>query len=599
MRFTLTRSATAVLLWLAALLSTAQAATPVRYTVSLANPERHVFQVTMVLDAGSSRLVDVRLPVWDALYQVRDFSQFVSEVRAGPNAQVEKIEKSAWRVTLELPEGSGPRPSTIELRYRVFANRSGPFGLQLDSQHAFINPAQLLMYTDEHRSLPAELRFTDAPSDWKAATALAEQDGAWRANSYDHLRDSPIEMSGFEESTFTAGGGNYRIVVHAAPGTYSMAELRRMVERVVTFQTALLRDVPFPRFTLLYHFREGAGGGMEHAESAAMDFSPLRSPRDLERLAGLTAHEFFHLWNVKRIRPQSLQPVDYTREQYTRGLWFSEGVTSTYSSYTLLRAGLISREQFLEEVARDIHGLEARPARLHQSLEESSLDAWLEKYGYYTGPERSISYYQKGKLAGMLLDLAIRQATENRRSLDDLLRYLNERFARAGRFFDERHDLPTAAEAVAGRPFGDLFRQLVRSAEPVPYGQFLQYAGLELQEETRTVASLGFSPYRAPGREITVDGVEAGGAAARAGVRDGDELLLVNGQPVRRSLSGIAASIAPGSKVRIKLRRNGREFEVRYPTGRATEQVTVIVPVANPTPLQQKIRDGWLSGKTE
>lgn len=592
----ISRLAARALLWLAVFLSPVLA-TPVRYTVSLANPERHYINVTMSLEAGSTAPLAVRLPVWDSLYQVRDFAQYVSEVRAGANAQVEKIEKSAWRVTPQAPsEGNATR---IELRYRVFANRPGPFGLQLDSQHAFINPAQLLMYADQHRRQPVELRFTDLPVGWKAATALSEKDGAWHARHYDHLTDSPIEISNFAETSFTAGGGSYRVVVHAAPDAYSMPALRRTVEPIVSFQTALMRDVPFARFTFFYHFREGASAGMEHAESTAIEFTPPRTERDRERLASLTAHEFFHLWNVKRIRPQSLEPVDYTREQYTRALWFCEGVTSTYATYTLLRIGLVSRERFLEELGRDIQELEARPARLHQSLEEASLDAWLEKYGYYTGPERSISYYLKGKLAGMLLDLAIRQATENRRSLDDVLRYLNARFARAGKFFDDRRDLQEAAEAVAGQRLGDLFQRLVRSTEPVPYAQLLGYAGLELREETRVLAALGFHASRGTGRGYLVDSVEAGSAAARAGVQAGDELLQVNGRPARAALSDIASAVAPGSKVRLRLSRNGREFEARYSTGRVTEQVTVVAPLARPSPLQEKIRQGWLSGRTE
>ncbi len=583
--------------FLAACFSTALAAAPVRYTLSLANPEKHYIGVTMKLDAGDASYLDVRLPVWNGLYQVYDFAQYVSQVQTGPDARVEKLEKSAWRVTPKAPpEGKAPE---IEVRYRIFADRAGPFGAQLDSRHAFINPAQVLMYTDEHRHLPVELRFTELAPRWKVAAALAERDGVWQARSYDHLADSPIEISEFDEATFAAGGGSYRIVVHAARDAYSMAALRRTVERIVTFQTALMQDVPFSRFTFLYHFGEGRGGGMEHADSAAMDMPPQRNQRDAARLASLTAHEFFHLWNVKRIRPQSLEPVDYSREQSTRALWFSEGFTDTYASYTLLRSGLMSRERFLEELGRDIRELESRPARLHQSLEESSLDAWLEKYGYYNSPERSISYYRKGKLVGILLDLAIRQATENRRSLDEVLRYLNERYGRAGRFFDERRDIQAAAEAVAGQPLGSLFEDLVRSARPVPYESFLQYAGLGLRQEQRPVALLGFHASRGTGRNYTIQSVARRGPADKAGVRPGDEPLAVNGQELRSPFSEIAEAITPGSKVKLRLRRDSREFEVRYKTGRATEEVTVVAPLPRPSPLQEKVREGWLSGKTE
>ncbi len=570
-------------------------ASVVYYTVSLADREGHHIRVRMEFDAGRDPQVDLRLPVWNALYQVQDFAAYVSGVQAsaadGTAAPVEKLEKSRWRIT-------PPGPGVIVLQYRVFADRPGPFGAQLDSRHAFINPAQILMYTDDRHRRPVKLRLTDLAAGWKVATALEEHGGAWQARDYDHLADSPFEVSEFQEEAFTAGAGHYRIVVHATPDAYSMPVLRRMLERIVTCQTALMRDVPFARFTFLYHFREGGSGGMEHADSTAIDAPPQRTERDSEALAGVSAHEFFHLWNVKRIRPRSLEPSDYSREQYTRALWFSEGFTSTYGSYTLLRTGLLKPERFLEEVARDIRELEGRPARLFQSLEESSLDAWLEKYGYYGSPERSISYYQKGKLTGFLLDLAIRHATRNRRSLDDVLRYLNERYARAGRFFDERGDIQAAAEAVAGRPFADLFEQLVRTAQPVPYATYLAYAGLELRKELREAANLGFSGARGAGRSYVIHSVPAKGPAGKAGVQAGDELLEINGA-APGDLWRLAEEIRPGGEVRLKLRRNGRQLQARYKAERTGRETFVIVPAGGASPLQERIRAGWLSGKTD
>lgn len=565
--------------WLLAVAATAQE--PVRYTVALA-PAQNYLQVTTQFPRRDTAPMEVRLPVWNALYQVRDFAQFVTGFQAAGAARVEKIEKSAWRV-------SASAPGAVTVSYRVFCDRPGPFGTQVDMRHAFINPAQVLVYSDQHRAAPVELRFAELPAGWRVATALPDAAGIWRARNYDHLADSPLEVSAFAEQSFSAAGGNYRIVVHAEERDYSMKHLRDIVERIVTHQTAMMREVPFQRFTFIYHFGEGLGGGMEHADSTAIDNGPMRhsSPADI------SAHEFFHLWNVKRIRPRSLVPVDYAREQYTNSLWFAEGVTSTVAAYTLLRTGLSRRDDFLAALSENIRVLELRPARLSQSLEEASLDAWLEKYAFYNGPQRSISYYNKGELVGVLLDLAIREASGNRAALEDMLRLLNDKFGKTGQPFNDVADLQAAAEAVAGRPMQDVFDELVRTPAPVNYDRYLGYAGYRLKRGQRRVASMGFDAGRGTGDTLRVSNVDATSPAGAAGVQAGDEILEVNG---RKPFSGpdVAASVAPGDRVRLRLRRGGRTFEVRYRVGETTEPVFSIESVENPTLQQQVVRQGWL-----
>ncbi len=584
------RSVTLRVLVFAALLATAAPAQqPVQYTVALA-PAQNSLHVTAHFPRRNPGPLDIRLPVWNALYQVRDFAQYVTGMRAGGSARIEKIEKSTWRV---YPAAG----AAVEVSYSVFCDRGGAFGAEVNAQHAFINPAQVLVYTDEHRGDPVELRLSQVPAGWRVATALPDAGdlaglrpvGVWRARNYDHLADSPIEVSAFREESFSAGGGNYRIVVHANDRDYSMHQLRQLVERIVTHQTTLMRDVPFQRFTFLYHFAEGLGGGMEHAESTAIHNGPMRSNSP----ADVTAHEFFHLWNVKRIRPRSLEPVDYTREQYTRALWFSEGVTSTIAAYTLLRTGLNSRDDFLKSLADGIRALELRPARLSQSVEEASLDAWLEKYSYYNGPQRSISYYNKGELVGVLLDLALREATGNRAALEDVLRLMNEKFAKREEPFNDTADIQAAAEEVAGRPLQDVFDELVRTAAPLNYNRYLGYAGYRLKREQRAAASLGFAAGRGTGNTLRVSSVDAGGPAAEAGVHAGDEIVEVNGRKPF-SAADLTARFDPGDRLRLRLRRNGRDFDVRYRAGQATEPVFSIESVENPSLQQQVVRQGWL-----
>jgi len=200
-------------------------------------------------------------------------------------------------------------------------------------------------------------------------------------------------------------------------------------------------------------------------------------------LLELPAHEFFHAWNVKRIRPRTLEPVDYAKEQYTRALWFAEGVTSTYGAYTLERTHLWSKDEFYRDVASQITELESRPAHKWQSAEDSSLDAWLEKYDDYNLPARSISYYNKGQILGVMLDLAIRDATDNRKSLDDVIRRMNDEYAKQHKFYDDSEGIRAAVEEVAGTSFEDFFRRYVNGVDEIPFEKFLDMAGLQLRIE--------------------------------------------------------------------------------------------------------------------
>ncbi len=244
-----------------------------------------------------------------------------------------------------------------------------------------------------------------------------------------------MEIGTFHEFDFNQGAGHYRVIVDGDAADYDMQKIVTTVRGIVAAETAWMDDRPPDRYLLLYHFVRGLGGiAMEHADSTAIDVSAGGPAQDPQSLADLTAHEFFHLWNVKRIRPQSLEPTDYTRENYTTNLWFIEGVTTTVADYARLAAGLLDQSRFLSGLALQIKQLEQRPAHLTQSAEESSLDTWLEKYEYYRQPERSVSYYNKGYLLGVLLDLEIRDASNDAASLQDLFQWLNQNYARKGRF---------------------------------------------------------------------------------------------------------------------------------------------------------------------
>ena len=222
---------------------------------------------------------------------------------------------------------------------------------------------------------------------------------------------------------------------------------------------------------------------MEHADSTAIHVATRHGVKSVREIAGVTAHEFFHAWNVKRIRPQGLEPVDYFKENYTSALWFSEGVTSYYGDLLLKRSGLWNREQYLNSLADEIRTLQSRPAHRTQSAAQSSVMTWYDKYPYYQQPDQSISYYNKGELIGLLLDLKIRDATGNERSLDTVLRHLNENFARKGRFFEDDYGIAEAIKQATGVNLDREYTSWVHSTAELPYADVLRLAGLEWNGE--------------------------------------------------------------------------------------------------------------------
>lgn len=573
---------------------------PVRYIISLARRPEHLVGVRILLGPGRSER-DVQLPVWNALYQVRDFSQNVSSVRAkaatGQPVVVQKLDKTTWHL-------SGVSPGA-EIQYEVFANQSGPFGAELNSQHAFFNLAEILMYPVEGRNSPAEISFTDLPPGWRIATELPSSGEGltapgFTAQNYDRLADSPVELGTFQESDFDQGGGHYRVVVDAEPSDYDMRKIVSTLRRLVSAATAWMDDQPFQTYLFLYHFPRGpAGGGMEHADSTAIDISAGRLAENPQALGDLTAHEFFHLWNVKRIRPQRLEPIDYTKENYTRALWFSEGVTTTAGNIIRVRAGLLDDARNLKGLADEIAELQRRPAHLIQSAEESSLDAWLEKYDYYRLPTRSISYYNKGYLLGVLLDLQVREDSRGSASIREVFRWMNENYARKGLYFPDSEGVRRAAEAVSHSDLGWFFQKYVAGTDEIPWDDFFRSVGLHLVQRVISIPDLGFIATQNFDAAPIVSAIVAEGAAERAGLSVGDTILEINGQRVNDSVARHLAALLPGERLRLRVRNSAGEHELQWRLDTRQEIELQLADLDKIAPAQKSRRAAWLRGEAQ
>ena len=559
-----------------------------RYSIDLTEANSGILRVS--LDTSCSSLpCEFQLPAWSATYQLRNFSQYVGPVRAetadGERVDVRKIEPSRWRIA-SAPAGK------IRLIYDVRADRDGPFGSQARSDRVTVNLPQVLLYAVAERDKPAYLRFENVPKHFREALTLPRWGDYYEASSYDRLVDTPVLLADFKEEVLDVEGKPIRIVACGPGAGQRMGALRSTARKVVKAAIDLMGEDSFEGYTFVYVFAHAPGGGMEYRDGTLI-FGPSDCPTC--GMDELTAHEFFHRWNVKRIRAASMEPVDFSRPVPSPSLWFAEGVSSTYARYLLAVAGLTTERDMLARLEQRINQYESRPARLIQSAEEASIDAWLEGDPSYHRPERSVSYYLQGELIGYLLDLEIRGRTENRRSLDDVLRRLDKDYAQQGRLFEDTRGLIEIASDVAGSDMTAVFDELVRTAAPIDWDSYLGRAGLHLERISRTWRDGGMSLASPPGEGIMVVLVDSAGAAEKAGIRVGDRLVAVDGQRVIGSAEAVLEQLRGEDSPRsVTVEREGAKITLRLHTTEKSETVHRVVSLAQITSAQQLVRDGWL-----
>jgi predicted metalloprotease with PDZ domain len=603
----------------------AAASHPIHYRIRPSHPETHLFEVELTVrqpDPGGQR---VTLPAWiPGSYLIREFARHVVRIQARCGRRpvaLEKLDKHTWRAEA----CAGP----LVLRYEVYAWDFSVRGAHLDTTHGFFNGTSVFLRVEGQAATPCRVEI-EAPRGaayrrWRVATAMTPAGarphgfGGYSAADYDELIDHPVEMGEFSLVSFSAHGVAHEVAItgrHDAGLDRLARDMKRLAEHHIDF---FGRPAPMRRYVFLVSAVGDGYGGLEHRASTALVCSrhdlPLMGGSEAQEeryrtFLGLASHEYFHTWNVKRIKPAAFSPYDLTQENYTRLLWAFEGITSYYDDLALVRTGLMTREHYLRALARTMTAVQRGSGRLKQSLADSSFDAWTKFYRQdENAPNAIVSYYAKGSLVALALDLTVRKATDGRRSLDDVMRALWIEHGRSGRGVGE-DEIERLAARVTGVRLGRFFDRAVRGTQDLQWEPLLRVFGVRLHmspaqsnadrggtkppDAASERAVLG-ARIDTAGADVKLAQVFDDGAAQAAGLSAGDVLIALDGLRVTPgNWEHVLARYRPGAVVRATAFRRDEliEHEVRL---RSAPRDTFFLAIEQgASRARRRLLDGWL-----
>ena len=579
----------------------------IRYRIDAADRHAHTYAVEMTVDAPAAEL-RLSLPVWiPGSYLVREFARHLHALVAeqgGHAIPVQQLDKATW---LLRSTGAGQ----MVVRWRVYAFDTSVRTAFLGAERGFFNGTGVCLRVEGRELEPHGLVVTGLAEGWDVATALDASPGTsasthdYIAPDYDALVDAPFELGRFWRGRFVAAGVPHEFVVAGAwpdfDGERLLADTKRLCEAEIAFWHGN-SPAPFTRYVFMLNALEDGHGGLEHRASTAL----VAARRDLPSLGakgettdgyanvlGLVAHEYFHTWNVKRLRPREFATYDYTRENYTALLWFFEGFTSYYDDLFVLRAGLVDAARYLKLVAKTMSTVQGSPGRLLQSVAESSFDAWVKYYrSDENTPNATISYYAKGSLVALALDLTLR--AEGRGSLDGVMRRL---WATSGGGPIGEADIAAALEAVGGRSYAAELAAWVHGTDELPLAALLAKAGVVHEPQSATLAQrLGVRVSESALTGIKVTHVLRGGAGERAGLSAGDEIVAAGGWRVRR-LDDALRCLAAQGPTPLLVARDQRIVTLALDAAPAKGEGAMQLRIdESAAPATKLLREAWLAG---
>jgi len=586
------------------------------YLLSPVNPRAHRFAVVLEVDRPEPAGQRLTLPAWiPGSYMIRDFARHVVSLRArdgnGAAVVVEKMDKQTWRCA----PCSGP----LRVEYEVYAGDPSVRAAALDDAGGFCNGTSVFLRPQEQAEQPLDVTVSrpagNAWSAWRVATAMTALDtdadgfGLYRAQDYEELVDHPFAFGELRSLSFEAAAVPHEVVLPTR-ARLDEARLCRDLATVCREHVALFGELPLDRYSFFMRVVARGYGGLEHRASTVLEVprDSLPQPEDTadrdayRQLLGLCSHEYFHLWNVKRIRPAAFVPLDLSREVYTTLLWAFEGITSYYDDLALCRCGLLSLEVWLDQVARIVTRVRRGAGRRRQTLVESSFDAWTRFYkADDNAPNAIVSYYAKGAIVALALDLTLRLGTTGRVSLDDVMRALWQRYGRTGNGVPE-DGVERIATELSGLDLAPFFDQALRGTDELDLGALLSPFGIELRWEAAEPTD-GYSPQLGaafePGGELPrLRQVFADGAAERAGLAPGDRLVALDGLhcPVD-VLAGRVARMPAGVRVPVHVYRGDCLLQRELQLDEAPHDRCRLEPVAGPGAQALARRAAWLGSR--
>ncbi len=571
-----------------------------RYTLAMPAPQTHYFEVRMDLQGFGQDYTDLKMPVWaPGSYLVREFERHVERLQAqaagGQALRVEKLDKNTWRVY-------HPGQPTFRVDYGVYAYEISVRTSYLDADHGFALGSSIFMYPATARNMASQVTVQPAAGWATVSTALRPAPGmqkfVYQSANYDELADSPIEIGNQRVLNFTANNTPHQMAMY---GPFTLPDEPRFLadmKKITEEAQRVVGQNPLDHYLFIVHHLEAGGGGLEHLYSTTLGARPgtYSSEVGYKNFLRLVAHEYFHLWNVKRIRPIALGPFDYDRENYTHMLWVSEGQTEYMANQIAQRAGFYTAQQYFDQLAAVLGGVENQPGNKLQPAAMSSFDAWIRGYRPDENSRNSeISYYDKGEMIGLVLDLMIVRATNGQKHIDDVFRLLYDKYYKGlKRGFTDQEYQDAVAE-VAGRRFDDFFQSCVYGTRTLDYATALGYVGLNL-------ASAPASPNGSLGATLTnrnghylVTYVRRDGTAWNGGLNVNDEITQLNGAaPTDESVKQALFATAPGTVLKMQVKHNAFTHDLSLTLQPDPDRAYQIQPVASPTPDQQRLLAKWL-----
>lgn len=583
----------------------------VRYTIQAVSPAAHLFEVTLCVDSPDPAGQMFSLPAWiPGSYMIREFAKNVVTLAAeagGETLTVSRPDKHSW----QLPPGvTGP----VTLTYTVYAWDLSVRTAHLDQTHGFFNGTSVFLCAHGHEARPHRVDILPPSgmelAGWQVATSLPEAGagrydfGTYAAENYDALIDHPVEMGNFTFAEFEACRVPHAVAI---TGRHD-CDLARLVADLQPICEAQIRlfgePAPMERYVFLVMAVGDGYGGLEHRASTALlcsradlPFAGMEAPSDgYRQFLGLCSHEYFHTWNVKRIKPAAFVPYDLSRENYTRLLWAFEGFTSYYDDLLLVRSGRISRDDYLTLLGKTMGQVHKGSGRFKQSVAESSFEAWTKYYRQdENSPNAIVSYYTKGALIALLLDLRLRGESQGARSLDDLMRALWTRFGQTGVGVAEEGIFGLAAE-IGGVEVAGWLQALVNGTGELPLVEWLGRVGIQLVWEPAGKAPGIGVRTSADGDALKIANVFDGGGAQAAGLSAGDVLVALDGLKVTAgNFDKLLARRQPGERVELHVFRRDELMGFQVELKAQPADVAKLSLLADPPEAAAALREGWLS----